>query len=225
MFSAPKTTFLAILVSFLAMAPQSGWTAPLGELIAERAEQEFGHAMPENGTFAVRLAQGAPETGDYLREFWIDQDSGQFIANVVTELGNIRRVQGLAVLNVPVPVVNRRIQPEEIVSDGDIEWVDMPWARVHAFAIIEHEGLLGMQVRRMLSPGRPIHRQSVIPPIIVSRGQRVTIELQYGPLQLTAKGKAINDAHLGQEVRVVNLASNKTITAVATADGIVEALF
>ena len=32
-------------------------------------------------------------------------------------------------------------------------------------------------------------------------------------------------AHLGQEVRVVNLSSNKTITAIAKGDGLVEAQF
>lgn len=48
------------------------------------------------------------------------------------------------------------------------------------------------------------------------------IELRYGAMRLSANGKAITDAHLGQEVRVVNLSSNKTIVAVATGDGIVE---
>lgn len=199
--------------------------ASVSELVAERSEQEYGTILPQNGTFDIRIAEGAPEEGEFIQEFWIDQNTGQFIANLVTPSGNIRRIQGLAILNVPVPVVTRRIQPDEIVASNDIQMIDMPWARVHAFAITDYDKLNGMQVRRMLVPGRPIHAQSVIPPIVVSRGERVTIELQYGPLQLTAKGKAISDAHLGQELRVVNLASNKTITAVARADGIVEALF
>lgn len=199
--------------------------ASVSQLVAERSEQEYGAVLPHNGTFDIRVAEGAPNEGEFIREFWMDPDSGQFIANLVTTTGNIRRIQGLAILNVPVPVVTRRIQPEEIVASGDIKMVNMPWARVHAFAITDYEKLNGMQARRMLVPGRPVHTQSVIPPIIVSRGERVTIELQYGPLQLTAKGKAISDAHLGQALRVVNLASNKTITAVARADGIVEALF
>lgn len=214
-----------LAVAALALAPLSAFAVPVGDLVAERAEQEFGPAMPTNGAFDIRVAQGAPESGEFINEFWIDQASGQFIANLVTETGDIRRIQGLAILNVPVPVVNRRVMPEEILTENDIQIVEMPWARVHAFAVTEFDGLNGMQVRRMLNPGRPVHRQSVIPPIIVERGDRVTIELKHGPLQLTAAGKAITDAHLGQEVRVVNLASNKTITAVARADGIVEALF
>ncbi|MEE2945370.1 MAG: flagellar basal body P-ring formation chaperone FlgA [Pseudomonadota bacterium] len=209
----------------LSLLPLAAAAVPTSELVTERAEQEFGPAMPMNGSFNIRFAQGTPEEGEFIKEFWIDQGTGQFIANLVTERGDLRRIQGLAILSVPIPVVNRRVMPEEILTEHDIELVDMPWARVHAFAITDFDDLYGMQVRRLLAPGRPVHRQSVIPPIVVARGERVTIELKYGPLALTAKGKAIGDAHLGQEVRVVNLASNKTITAVATADGVVEAQF
>ncbi len=209
----------------LALFAGPGLAAPVAELVAERAEQEYGPAMPSNGTFSVRMPGGLPTEGEFIQEFWVDQDSGQFIANLVTPQGNIRRIQGLAVLTVPVPVVNRRIQPDEIVAETDVETIDMPWARVHAFAITEVDHLAGMQVRRMLAPGRPVHRASVIPPIVVARGDRVTIELEFGPLRLSARGKAITDAHKGQEVRVVNLESNKTIVAVATADGVVEAQF
>jgi flagella basal body P-ring formation protein FlgA len=216
---------IILTAATLALAPFAAAAVPVADLVAERAEQEFGPAMPPNGTFDVRVAQGAPAEGEFINEFWVDQATGQFIANLVTDSGDIRRIQGLAILNIPVPVVNRRVMPEEILSEQDIQLVNMPWARVHAFAITEFDGLIGMQVRRMLNPGRPVHRQSVIPPIIVARGDRVTIELKHGPLQLTATGKAITDAHLGQEVRVVNLASNKTIIAVARADGVVEAQF
>lgn len=215
---------LKSLSVFLLMAPPV-LAADISLLVSERAEQEFGAAMPANGSFNIRFGEGAPEKGEFIKEFWIDQDSGQFIANVVTEYGEVVRVWGLAALTVPVPVVNRRMMPEEIVTASDITLVDMHWGRVHAFAITDQQDLLGMQVKRMLSAGRPVHHQSVIPPIVVARGDRVTIELRNGPLQLTAVGKAIGDAHKGQEVRVVNLASNKTITAVATGDGVVEALF
>jgi len=194
-------------------------------LVAERATQEFGPGMPDKGFFDIRMAEGQPAEGEFIREFWIDKDTGQFIANVVTELGEVRRVWGLATLTQPVPVPVRRIMPETIVQPEDIEMVDMPWARVNAFAVTELDGLVGMQVRRMLSPGRPVQLQSVQPPIIISRGERVTIQLSYGGMELSAEGKAISDAHLGQEVRVVNLSSNKTIVGVARADGLVEASF
>lgn len=221
------TYLLALVLSSLVVLGTAGMSnaAFITDLIAERAEQEYGPSMPASGQFTVRLAEGLPTEGEFINEFWIDPKNGQFIANVATNYGDIQRVWGIAILSVPIPVVNRRIQPDEILAPSDIEMIDMPWARVHSFAITDYEELVGMQVRRMLSPGRPVHHQSVIEPIIIARGEKVTIELQYGALKLTAAGKAISDAHLGQEVRVVNLSSNKTIVAIAKGDGLVEAQF
>ena len=210
----------ALLVGALPAA-----AADIAGLVGERAAREFGPAMPENGYFDVRLADGLPRDGEFIREFWIDRDTGQFIANVVTERGAVQRVWGAATLTQPVPVPVRRIMPDAIVQPEDVKMVDLPWARVNAYAVTEIEDLVGMQVRRMLTPGRPVQIQSVQPPIIISRGERVTIRLSHGGLRLSAKGKAISDAHLGQEVRVVNLSSNKTIVGVARADGLVEASF
>ncbi len=209
----------------LLLAPLPVAAAQITGLVSERAAQEFGPAMPEEGFFKVRLADGLPKQGEYIREFWIDRDTGQFIANVITDLGEVRRVWGVATLTQPVPVPIRRLMPDDIVGPEDVEMVDLPWARVNAYAVTDLDGLVGMQVRRMLAPGRPVQVQSVIPPIIISRGERVTIQLSYGALHLSAEGKAITDAHLGQEVRVVNLSSNKTIVGVARGDGLVEASF
>lgn len=215
----------ALVAAAMSLAAVPSMASDIAGLVSERAAQEFGAAMPERGFFNIRLAEGGPREGSFIREFWIDRDTGQFIANVITDLGEVRRVWGVATLTQPVPVPVRRLMPDDIVRAEDIEMVDLPWARVNAYAVTETSALVGMQVRRMLSPGRPVQVQSVQPPIIISRGERVTIQLSYGTLELAAEGKAISDAHLGQEVRVVNLSSNKTIVGIARADGLVEASF
>lgn len=193
-------------------------------LVAERAAQEYGSVLPASGRFDVRLSGDGVRNGNFIQEFWMDQRSGKFIANVVSQSGDTHRVWGVATLTVAVPIPVQRLLPDEIVGRADVQIIDMPWARLGAFAITEAEDLVGMQVRRTLVPGRPVPRQSVIPPIVIARGDKVRIELTYGALQLEAKGRAINDAHLGQDVRVVNLSSKKTITAIAKANGVVEVL-
>jgi flagella basal body P-ring formation protein FlgA len=64
--------------------------------------------------------------------------------------------------------------------------------------------------------------QSVSKPIIIDRGDRISIRYDDGLLALSAPGKALGDAHEGQEIRVVNLASNTSLTGVAVEKGIVE---
>jgi flagella basal body P-ring formation protein FlgA len=214
---------LAVSAIFLLLmiAPPALATATT-ELVAERAVTELGPTMPDNGWFEVRLDADLPQDGEFISDFWIDKKSGQFIANMVTTSGDTKRIWGVAVLTVSIPVPIRRMLPDEIIGETDIEIIEMPWQRVNAYAVLTADDLLGKQVRRLLNQGRPVQLQSVIPPIVVSRGQLVTIEFYRGPLYLTAEGKAISDAHLGQEVKVVNLASKMTIVGIARGEGKVE---
>ena len=194
----------------------------VSQLIRERAEAELGPSLPSDGRLDIRLAAGAVEKGTFIQEFWIDPKSGQFIANVMTDLGLPQRVWGVALITLDVPVPNRVMMPDEIVTEGDIATIEMPLQRVGRFAVRREQDLLGMQVRRMLTAGRPVPLQSVMPPIIVARGEQVEIVFKQGGLSLSAKGRAMADAHLGEEVRVVNLSSNKTVSAVARSQGLVE---
>lgn len=197
-------------------------TLPVTELVEERAAAEMGRTIPANGRIDVRLAKGVIHEGEFIQEFWMDQQTGQFIANVVTEHGETQRVWGVAVMTVEVPVPSRRIMPDEIVEPADLMMIELPLQRLGRFALFDADELIGKQVRRMLVAGRPVPRHSVIPPIIITRGEKVKILLDYGGLQLSARGRAMSDAHAGQELRVVNLSSNKAISAIAAADGIVK---
>ena len=217
-----KLLHLALLAFLLSSLPVLGNVAKVTELVEERAMAELDQLLPSNGRIDIRLAEGVVTEGQFIQEFWMDQDTGQFIANVVTEYGETQRVWGLAIMTVSVPVPTRRMLPDEIVSRQDISLIDLPMQRLGAFAIHDEEKLVGQQVRRMLVAGRPVPRQSVIPPRIIERGDKVKIVLKHGALSLTANGRAMADAHEGQAIKVVNLSSNKSIEAIATAEGVVE---
>ena len=215
---------ILIIACLILAGPPGAKAAKITTLVAERASAEYGDALPLNGQFSVRLGERIVTEGEFIREFWIDKKTGRFIANVVTENGNTHRVWGAAMLTVPVPVPNRRILPGAIIEERDLSSIDLAFERLHAFAVTDHADLVGKQVRRMLPAGRPVQRQSVMPPMIISRGDRVSIELKHGALKISAKGKAMEDASLGDEIRVVNLSSNRTIYAIAKGDGVVEVI-
>lgn len=205
------------------LVPTLAHAVPVHDLVAERATNELAATAPQNGEFDVRISADLVQDGEFISDFWIDEKTGQFIANVVTEKGDTRRIWGMVVVSVPIPVPKRRIMPGEIVVDADIETVPVPWQRVNTYTVLNKQDLVGKQVKRMLARGRPVQTRSVVPPIVISRGQKVLIEFERGALRLSVEGKAISDAYMGQEVRVVNLTSNKTIVGIAKGDGTVEA--
>ncbi|WP_212522756.1 flagellar basal body P-ring formation chaperone FlgA [Actibacterium sp. MT2.3-13A] len=212
------------LVFFLVLAllPGLAGAEALDVLIEEKARAEFGATLPDTGEFEITLKAGGLEEAVMLSAFWMDRATGQFVANAVTGEGELRRVTGLALLTVPVPVPVRRLMPEEIIAEADLRVLRLPHGRVGSFAVTRVEDLVGMQVRSLLAQGRPVMAQSVQAPRIIDRGDKVAIRYTDGLLELTAPGRALADAHRGQEVKIVNLVSNASVVGIATAEGVVE---
>ena len=211
---------LALCAALLAPAALA---APLPDLVEERARVEYADALPEEGRFDVSL-EGDLQEAAMLAEFWMDPGTGQFLANAVTDAGEVRRISGRAIVTVAVPVPTRKLLPGAVLSEADLRFEDMPMGRVAGYSVLDPADLIGKEVRRVLTPGRPVQAQSVREPLVVARGGRVEIRLSDGALGLKAPGRALEDAHRGQEVRIVNLVSNTSLTAIATAPGVVEVM-
>lgn len=211
----------ALLLLALA-APLAAAAAPLPLLVEERARDHLGPQLPERAEFEIGFAGSPPSEAALIAEFWMDPASGRFVANAIDDVGGLHRVSGLASVMIPLPVPNRRLMPGDIVSAGDLTEMRLPQARLGPYAVIDPDGVIGMQVRRMLPEGRPVMVQSVMQPLVIERGDEVSISFTDGALRLKAPGRALSDAHRGQEVRIVNTSSNTTLTGIAAAEGIVE---
>ena len=159
-----------------------------------------------------------------ISAFWMDRDSGRFLANAVTETGVTHRLEGMALPVLAVPVPARRLMPGAIIGTDDIAITELPLRRIGAFTITEPGLLEGMQVRRMLAQGRPVMTQSVMQPLVIDRGDKVNILYDDGRLVLTAPGRALDSAHRGAELRIVNLVSNAPLEAIARGPGLVEVI-
>ncbi len=196
--------------------------APVGVLVEERARSDYADSLPPEGEFEVTVKDAPKGEVVTLAEFWMDPRSGKFLANAVLETGDVQRIGGLALITLPVPVPTRRLLPDDIIMEDDLTVMRLPVGRVGAYVETEIDEVIGKQVRRVLTPGRPIQTQSIIHPLVISRGDRVEISFSDGLLDLRSPGRALSDAHEGQEVRIVNLISNKTVTGIATGEGTVE---
>jgi flagella basal body P-ring formation protein FlgA len=80
---------------------------------------------------------------------------------------------------------------------------------------------VGMEARINLYPGRPIRPGDLRPPAIVERNEIVSLRYNHGGLLILTEGRALDRAAQGERLRVINLASRQTVTAVASAPGLV----
>ena len=61
-----------------------------------------------------------------ISAFWMDRDSGRFLANAVTETGVTHRLEGMALPVLAVPVPARRLMPGAIIGTDDIAITELP---------------------------------------------------------------------------------------------------
>lgn len=131
-----------------------------------------------------------------------------------TVVGKIRRA-------VSVPVLKAPLRNGEIIGPADLSWLEMDASRVQHDILLKEENLLGLTPRLSLTPGKPVRDSDVMPPQIVARGDTVTIVYENGPLILSSKGKALENGAKDDTIRVVNIASNRSLEAIVNADGTV----
>lgn len=192
------------------------------QLVHEAALATLGEAFPQGAQVSVRFRGTTPETASFLSDFRMNPATGQFAARAISDDGTATILTGLAAITVPVPVPARTLTPDAIIMEADIRIDTLPIQRVNAYAVTEKEDLIGRQVKHMLSPGRPVMEQSVMLPIVIHRGDDVTLTFRDGDLSISVPGRAMGDAHQDQPIKVVNLASNLLVEGKAVSEGNVE---
>ena len=148
--------------------------------------------------------------------------SGQFTALFAAPAGapadqQVRvPVRGQARAILLVPVLTARLDSGDIIGANDLDWITVDSQRIGPDVILDDSEVIGLAVRRTLSPGQPMRAADLRAPVIVPRGDTVTIHYHVGTLAITARGRALHDGAAGDVVRVINTDSNRTIEVVVT---------
>ena len=112
----------------------------------------------------------------------------------------------------------RPIKANSTISPDDLVLVE---ANVPG-AIANLTDAVGLEARRTLYPGRPVMISDLGPVSIVERNQLVELVFSMGTLRISADGRALGRAALGQRVRVMNSDSRLTVTGTVIGPSIVE---
>ncbi|MFN0024056.1 MAG: flagellar basal body P-ring formation chaperone FlgA [Parvularculaceae bacterium] len=112
------------------------------------------------------------------------------------------------------PSLTRPLPAGAILAASDIQYAE-------AGAQLA-SSLVGKQTRRYLPLGAVLRASDIREPTLVVRNSVVRITFERGPLTIAASGRAMSDGALGETVRVLNLTSKATISAVVVARGVVK---
>jgi flagella basal body P-ring formation protein FlgA len=122
-----------------------------------------------------------------------------------------------------IVVPSRDIARGETIGDSDLEYQPMDAAQIGAGTVTSMDQLDGMQTRRVLRAGQAVRADDVRRPILVTKGQTITMTFAAPGLTLTATGRAMSEGGMGETVTVQNPVSFREITAIVTGAGEVRA--
>jgi len=196
-------------------------SALAGSLSTETAQLDIGFDKAPGPVYA---APDAPLPVRIAR-LGRSPSGARFDAVLVLDQGGSEQFLHLSGSATPVIEVVTAVRPldrGEIVAEADLTVSRLPARQVAAGATVGLKDLVGLAARRAIRPGVPLSPADFAPPYLVARGDTVTIVYRGRGLLLTARGKALDNGTRGAGVSVVNLSSNRILTATVSDRGTVE---
>lgn len=118
-----------------------------------------------------------------------------------------------------IPVLARPVARGEVIAFSDLKDGNLDKKRLIGGMATDSAEIVGQMAKRSLSPGQPIMIRDVMPPLLVKKGDIVTIALDNPMMKITAQGKALDDGAKDQTVRILNTTSKRVIEATVTQTG------
>jgi flagellar basal body P-ring formation protein FlgA len=122
-------------------------------------------------------------------------------------------------VRIVVPV--RDIPRGEIITDSDLTYANVAGNALMAGTVTSLAAVKDMEARRMLHAGAPLRGDDVRRPVVVTKGQTVTMLFRAPGVELTAMGRSMGEGGVGDTVTVQNPSSYRMITGLITGPGTV----
>jgi flagella basal body P-ring formation protein FlgA len=123
-----------------------------------------------------------------------------------------RNVFGTVYEMAQIPVPKRLISAGDVIAADDLEWQPVHLTRLSGNSLTDAEQLVGRMAKRPLKAGQILRQSDVAMSPVIRKNDLIRLVVKTGQMTLSVQGKALQDAALGQTVRVVNTNSNRQLT-------------
>jgi flagella basal body P-ring formation protein FlgA len=152
-------------------------------------------------------------------------DSNRFAAILVAPADGPpiieRTVFGTVYEMAQIPVPKRLISAGETISAEDLEWQPVQLTRLTGNSLTDAEQLIGRVAKRPLKAGQILRQSDVAVSPVIRKNDLVQLVVKTGQMTLSVQGKALQDAALGQTIRVINVNSNRQLSGTVVDAGTV----
>lgn len=148
-----------------------------------------------------------------------------FSASLRTADDKVTDFTGITHAMVEIPVLKTGARRGETIGQNDIAMMPVRADFVTDAMIVSKSEVIGMTPRKIIRGNAPIARNDLDKPIMVERGELVTMNLSNGGIKITALAKALEAGTKGDVIRLMNIDSKRTIEAQITGTRTATVLF
>lgn len=124
----------------------------------------------------------------------------------------------------PVVIAARPLARDTVLTPGDVKLADREVSSLGYGFIGSLEGAVGQRLTRAISEGAVLTPGLLDAPVLVRRGQAVSVDARSGPVTVSMPGVAQADGALGETIRVRNASSGRILEGVVRSAKSVEVL-
>lgn len=110
-----------------------------------------------------------------------------------------------------IAIATRSLPRNKILTGDDIQLQRMDISRLSGAYITDPGQIAGKQLKRPLQTGTPLLSSMLKQPIVIRRGEMVTLLAKRRRFEIRMEGKALMDGAAGDRIRVRNLRSKRII--------------
>ncbi|QIK37984.1 flagellar basal body P-ring formation protein FlgA [Caldichromatium japonicum] len=110
-----------------------------------------------------------------------------------------------------VVVLDRPIERHQVIGPGDIRIERQAVSSLSSGYFSDPQSVIGLSARRRLSAGQVLIPAHLDQPVLIKRGQEVTLYVSRPGLVVQMKGVALEDGRAGERIRVRNLSSKRVV--------------
>ncbi|MGL4324091.1 MAG: flagellar basal body P-ring formation chaperone FlgA [Beijerinckiaceae bacterium] len=129
------------------------------------------------------------------------------------------RISGSYSETVLVPVLSRHLQKGDAIRNDDFQMERREKDLAGDDAVTDAKSLLGRVARNAMRAGLVLRDRDLVRPIAVERNAMITMHLDVPGIQLTMKGKALDQGSIGEMISVQNLTSKRTVQGMVIGAG------
>lgn len=131
----------------------------------------------------------------------------------------IARVSGTYGETMLVPVLARNLQKGDAIRAEDFQMERREKESAGDDVVMDTKSLIGRVARNTMRVGLVLRDRDLVRPILVERNAAVTMHLDVPGIQLTMKGKALEQGAIGELISVQNLTSKRTVQGIVMGAG------